>query len=68
MIIEKMTFVGLVISQLTLLGLYVLLARSIAELRHEAHHHTFFFDNDGKKIDEFISVYKHGGVINEQLR
>ncbi len=65
MSIDKISFIALVISQLTLLGLYVLLARSIAELRHEAHHHTFFYNKKGEKVDEFISVHKYGGIINE---
>jgi len=65
MIIDKMAFVALVISQLTLLGLYVLLARSIADLRHESHDHTFFYNKEGEKVHEFISVHKHGGYINE---
>ena len=65
MIIDKMAFVALVISQLTLLGLYVSLARSIADLRHESHHHTFFYNKEGEKVHEFISVHKHGGYINE---
>ena len=47
----------LCISQLTLLALYVLLARSIAELRHRSHHHTYWY-KDGEKVNETISSFE----------
>lgn len=54
----------LTISQLTLLGLYVLLARSIADLRHDSHKHTFWFKN-GKKVEETISSYEYMETYHE---
>ena len=64
---NQIILIALVVSQLILFALYVLLARSVAELRFESHHHTFFYNKTGEKVHEFISVHKHGGVINERL-
>ena len=48
----------LCISQLTLLALYVLLARSIADLRYRSHWHTYWY-KDGEKVNETISSYEY---------
>jgi hypothetical protein len=58
MIIGKIAFFALIVSQLTLLALYVLLTRSIADLRHDSHKHTFWFKN-GEKVEETISSYEY---------
>jgi hypothetical protein len=55
----------LAFSQLGLLILYIKIIKSISDLRHESHHHTFFYNKEGEKVHEFISVHKHGGYINE---
>lgn len=61
-VMMKFAILFLGISQILLLILHIRIFKSISELEHRSHWHTFVYKDD-KKVDEFISSYEYMKAI-----